>query len=598
MAAKDTGRYKKEETRTGKEDRKDFLKISLDIGTTFSTWCYCFDHDYNRHQNSVRAKNWQSENRVSEKAPTAVLIEPCGKKFHSFGYSAQRKYAELCEKNVNKATEWFFFYRFKMNLHRRTSIQDDEKLEDISGKTLNAKYVFTKAIWYLKNDAIESIRKGTLIPSIESYIQWILTVPAIWTDTAKSFMKSAAREAGIPPERLEIVIEPETAAVYCRNLPIDGHEGDCLKHMQRGSAYAVLDAGGGTVDMTVHEIIDADSVHEIHKACGGDWGGTRVDEAIEEFIEDIFGRGILKELKEKSMEEYLDLCEIIELKKREISSSKTITIIIGYALRQLSKSKSGRSLEEAVANSKYEGKVIAHNDKLRVDPSVTVSWFDYSVKSTVAQLSEMLGKTAMSNCSVILMVGGLSQSIVLQNAVKKTFTDKKVVIPPEAELSVSKGAVQFAYNPLFVKSRIVKYTYGTDITHKYIKSCSHKVGLRELDKNGDMRCYDNFVLIVKEGTSVPVDDVVDGSLFGPIVKTQNSIRSEIFISTSPDTELTTDSSCTKIGQVTFKIREEDFEKGCIYKHIYKFGGTEIKITTMNTELDEEMGEETEVEFKG
>ncbi|WAQ93787.1 HS12A-like protein [Mya arenaria] len=553
MAAKDTGRYKKEETRTGKEDRKDFLKISLDIGTTFSTWCYCFDHDYNRHQNSVRAKNWQSENRVSEKAPTAVLIEPCGKKFHSFGYSAQRKYAELCEKNVNKATEWFFFYRFKMNLHRRTSIQDDEKLEDISGKTLNAKYVFTKAIWYLKNDAIESIRKGTLIPSIESYIQWILTVPAIWTDTAKSFMKSAAREAGIPPERLEIVIEPETAAVYCRNLPIDGHEGDCLKHMQRGSAYAVLDAGG---------------------------------------------RGILKELKEKSMEEYLDLCEIIELKKREISSSKTITIIIGYALRQLSKSKSGRSLEEAVANSKYEGKVIAHNDKLRVDPSVTVSWFDYSVKSTVAQLSEMLGKTAMSNCSVILMVGGLSQSIVLQNAVKKTFTDKKVVIPPEAELSVSKGAVQFAYNPLFVKSRIVKYTYGTDITHKYIKSCSHKVGLRELDKNGDMRCYDNFVLIVKEGTSVPVDDVVDGSLFGPIVKTQNSIRSEIFISTSPDTELTTDSSCTKIGQVTFKIREEDFEKGCIYKHIYKFGGTEIKITTMNTELDEEMGEETEVEFKG
>ncbi|WAQ93741.1 HS12B-like protein, partial [Mya arenaria] len=412
------------------------------------------------------------------------------------------------------------------------SIPDDERLKDISGKTLNAKNVFTQVILYLKNNAIENIEKKSLLTSIESHTLWILIVPAIWTDTAKCFMKSAAKNmsfalAGISSERLKIVIETEAAAVLFRNLPMDGTGGKCLKDLNKGSVYAVLDAG---------------------------------------------------------------------VKKRDITLSKTITIVIGYTLRQLSKSKSGRSLEEAVAYFKYEGKVIAHNDKLRVDPSVPVSWYDYPIQRTVQLLSEMLGMTAMSNCTVILMVGGLSQSIVLQNAVKEKFPYKKVVIPPDAELVVAKGAIKFAYNPLSVQSRIVKYTYGS--SHKYSESCSHKVGRRELDKNGDMRCYDNFVLIVKEDKSVPVDDVVDGSLFGPIYQTQNILTSEIFISTSTDTEHTTDSSCTKIGQVTFKIREEDFEKGFIYKHIYKFGGTEIKITTMNTESNEEMGEETEVEFRG
>jgi hypothetical protein len=47
---------------------------------------------------------------------------------------------------------------------------------------------------------------------------------------------------------------------------------------------------GGTVDITVHEVTDNGNLKELHKASGGAWGGTKVDETFEEFLSSIVGR--------------------------------------------------------------------------------------------------------------------------------------------------------------------------------------------------------------------------------------------------------------------------------------------------------------------
>lgn len=71
-------------------------------------------------------------------------------------------------------------------------------------------------------------------------IQYVITVPAIWSDKAKDLTRKAATGAGIPDNDLFLVSEPEAAALYCSTL--------CNEvNLNAGDRFLICDAGGGTV---------------------------------------------------------------------------------------------------------------------------------------------------------------------------------------------------------------------------------------------------------------------------------------------------------------------------------------------------------------
>lgn len=72
------------------------------------------------------------------------------------------------------------------------------------------------------------------------HISYAITVPAIWSYKARDLTKQAAERAGIPSDAIEIIAEPEAAALYCASTCAEGNlkEGDC---------FLICDAGGGTV---------------------------------------------------------------------------------------------------------------------------------------------------------------------------------------------------------------------------------------------------------------------------------------------------------------------------------------------------------------
>ena len=44
---------------------------------------------------------------------------------------------------------------------------------------------------------------------------------------------------------------------------------------------------GGTIDVTIHEMLEDGRVRELYKATGGPWGGDKVNEAFIEYLCDI-----------------------------------------------------------------------------------------------------------------------------------------------------------------------------------------------------------------------------------------------------------------------------------------------------------------------
>jgi len=131
----------------------------------------------------------------------------------------------------------------------------DTTIEAANGKHVKARTVFAHAIKFMKDEAIKLISDETGDEQFKADdIQWVLTVPAIWTPRAKQFMREAVYEAGIGsmtnPGQLIIALEPETAALFCMERKISKLETERASDLedakltQPQTQYMVVDIGG------------------------------------------------------------------------------------------------------------------------------------------------------------------------------------------------------------------------------------------------------------------------------------------------------------------------------------------------------------------
>ena len=67
----------------------------------------------------------------------------------------------------------------------------DYEIPDITGKSAPAIHVFSLSIQYLKEHLLQTLQeRGASMEN--SQIKFVLCVPAIWTESAKRFMREAA----------------------------------------------------------------------------------------------------------------------------------------------------------------------------------------------------------------------------------------------------------------------------------------------------------------------------------------------------------------------------------------------------------------------
>uniref|UniRef100_A0A8W8MNW1 Uncharacterized protein n=1 Tax=Magallana gigas TaxID=29159 RepID=A0A8W8MNW1_MAGGI len=160
-------------------------------------------------------------------------------------------------------------------------------------------------------------------------IRWMLTVPAIYEEPAKQFMRLAAREAGIEGDNLLLALEPEAASIYVKEMNVEVHTDmnqSRLSDFSPKTKYMI--AARGTVDVTVREVLPDRSLKEITKASGGAWGGLHVNQRFYQFIEDMVGNKLMEKFRDQHPAAQLDLERKLEQKKRNLSGDKHNRILI------------------------------------------------------------------------------------------------------------------------------------------------------------------------------------------------------------------------------------------------------------------------------
>ncbi|KAL5012577.1 hypothetical protein ScPMuIL_011128 [Solemya velum] len=569
------------------------LVAAIDFGTTFSGYAFSFRHEYETEPSKVAGKVWHSSTGLlaSMKTPTCLLLKP-DKTFAAFGYDAENSYSELALDNEHH--KWYYFRRFKMMLHDKMGLKRHIELEDETGKFLPAMTVFSLAIEFLKNDLVQNC-KDKLTDIYERDIQWVLTTPAIWTDVAKQFMREAAIKAGISGDSLDIALEPEAASIYCRHIPLQRKEKGgktSVETFKPGSKYLVLDAGGGTVDITIHEVTQNRSIKELHQASGGPWGGTKVDEEFRKLLISIIGAPVLAKFQKEYMEDFLELFREFELKKRDTKpeSNDKQTFRMPVSLRELFEASTGEKIQNAINNMNIKDKVKWLKDKMQIDSSLMRKFFEKATEETVKHTAKLLQQRQLKDVTTILMVGGFSESPMLQQAVKQKFPEMLIIIPPDAGSAVLKGAVIYGHNPRTILERKCKYTYGIEITPEFDEDRhdeNHKIVVNDVD-----RCDNVFSRHVAIGRTVKVGEPQQEKSYVPIYEDQDGVIVKVFASTKLNPMYTTDDSCVKLGKMSLDLPPSSGKGERSFKVQMFYSGTEIEVKAR----DESSGETAKASF--
>ncbi|XP_052814010.1 heat shock 70 kDa protein 12A-like [Mya arenaria] len=327
----------------------------------------------------------------------------------------------------------------------------------------------------LKDIVMERIKQHHKIENLQNVskaIEWMITIPAIWSDSARQFMREAAEGAGIQHDRLRLVLEPEAASLFCRQQNIILTDSGTRQQFAEGQKYVVADLGGGTIDICVHEITENGNLKELYRATGEDAGGTKVNAQFECFLASLFGREVVDDLQKTCYERFItQMMDFEERKKTFKGTERNVKIRLDPILMKRFETKSGKKIQNAIQESDFSTKVKYDDDSGRMtfETSVIEAFYNGSVHSIITKVQTIIEECADDELKTILLVGGYAESQYLRNKVREAFPTLDLVLVEDAKLAVIKGSVMMGLEEKSIVQRRSRFTYGFSVTIPFIE---------------------------------------------------------------------------------------------------------------------------------
>ncbi|XP_061164251.1 uncharacterized protein LOC133173280 [Saccostrea echinata] len=544
------------------------LVAAIDFGTTYSGYAF----SWKEKPQKIYTQTYKNPEKLSEKEPTVLLLDK-SERIVAFGQDAVEKYKELCEEELHH--DYFYFSHFKMNLHRDESLNRRTVIQDDKGKECLAVKIFSMSIQHFKDRLLHDLDLSRASCSADD-IRWVLTVPAIWGEQAKQMMQESAYQAGIQPCNVMLALEPEVASVYVKEIQIE-RQADELSKYRPGKKFLVMDLGGGTADLTAMEVARDGSLKQLFRACGGDWGGNKINDNFVKLLGELFGHSVIEKCKYEHKSDFLEIQHDIEVKKRKFSRSdsyKPLRFEIPYSFVDTIEKHHQIDLTKLVVKSSFNGKIsMQHGNKLELTAECVETMLFNPVVNKIKQETEDIIQKLKGQIEDIMMVGGFSESKFVYDTIRETFPRIKILRASEAGLAVLKGAVLFGHTPRVISSRRCAFTYGVGLYRFFLQGHDPEHLKCDFGGHGNI-CV--FVKLVTIGEEVGIGQTyeINEDIY-PVKRGATHMSFKIYRSTEEDPKYV-DKSCLPIGKLTVK----DVTKSV--KISLSFGLTQITVTAVNT----------------
>ncbi|SMR42561.1 unnamed protein product [Zymoseptoria tritici ST99CH_1A5] len=294
-------------------------------------------------------------------------------------------------------------------------------------------------------------------------VDFVLTVPAVWSDAAKNATLQAAERAGMGSRHeLKLISEPEAAAVYTLKTIQPGG-------LTVGQNYVVCDAGGGTVDLIAYKVTHVNPlrIEESAVGTGGLCGSAFLNYRFEDAVRQRLGQERYLEMRDKKAKTWMmGLRYFEEFVKRNFNEDEHQEVNIPFP---------GLPDDEEAGLDCGFMVMSAEQVKEIFDPVI----------SEVLDLVEGQVEAVRSKgglVSGIILVGGFGQSNYLYTRLKQHFSSEppptysvtptheaaqaqhqsiEVLQPIHAWTAVVRGAVLRGIEGSSVETRRSRWAYGT-----------------------------------------------------------------------------------------------------------------------------------------
>ena len=445
-------------------DRNYRIAIAIDFGTARSGYTYQFFEDKDVKEPSFRNK-WPDTNEFYPKTLTEILFRPDGS-VEAWGHSAKKRFTQLRE--IGEEKGYIFIDNFKTMLHEGAD-KDDKGIYIIKEeKKFYVLHLIAEFLKLVKDFALKDIELGLGGKGLldESEIRWCLTVPAVWKDDSKQIMRRAAQKAGLIGEgsedadRLLLVLEPEAAAVHCQQVMLRQNESAPLVV---GKTIMIVDAGGGTVDITVHEVKDR-GLDELIPCGGGLYGSKYIDKSFREFLDLKLSLAAMNEFQAQWPVEYTKLMgETWESIKcgYDADSKWRTSIDLPRRLERIIKDNYPQILEQLASDRGGSPLIRLTNEDMKEIFKPTIDLLIAEVKNQFTALED-------SQCNILFLVGGFSESPLLKNRIQEEFSHQvdKIIIPEHPSIAIVLGAISLGIDPDIIS----RFSRSTSIKDLYENS--------------------------------------------------------------------------------------------------------------------------------
>ncbi|KAI0318143.1 hypothetical protein OF83DRAFT_1171355 [Amylostereum chailletii] len=305
-----------------------------------------------------------------------------------------------------------------------------------------ADFLFARAREYIQ----QTHANGDLLwDSVADDVDFVLSHPNRWEGAQQGAMRRAAVKAGLVPdtpagrERVTFVSEGEASFHYCVS---SGLVADAI---QAGNNVMVIDAGGGTVDLSTYTFAEASpiTIKEIAPPGCVFEGSVIVRYRAEQHLQ--------RRLRHSKYggQSYVDAMT----DEFDRTTKKRFKPGVGDSYVKFSNSTVDRDVKLGIRNG-----------EIKLSKDEVCGFFDPGIEEIIRAIEEQQDAAAPASVSTYFLVGGFAASEYLYAKLNAFLNNRgSRLFRPDSHTNqaVAEGAVSFHIDH-FVRTRVAKLTYGVE----------------------------------------------------------------------------------------------------------------------------------------
>jgi hypothetical protein len=515
------------------------LIIAIDFGTYASGFAFVSPDDRGRpakDQPITIYRDWPGSQEFKYFKTRTALLRSASGDILSWGNKACIDYE--VQQRRGKAYGLCLKENFKLDLTSPYSAKQSAAVTDTVDFLSRLREKALKVI---------GVERGIVVPADQ--IRWCITMPVIAAAGAATYeailRNKIAGPAGFPVrdrDNLIFLAEPEAAALSSR-----------LAGWIPSERFTVIDAGGGTVDITTLQVNDNSSLSQIGFHAGGKLGSRILDINFRSLLlQQLQNEHGWQQNASPNPEDWATIISNWEQDKRSWDFDVHETYHVRIPRR---KDEQPQQVAEAYRQRNISGDIALSSGRVMGEV------FEPLVSKILSELNKAEANLPEGPpVKNVLLVGGFGGSPYLQRRLREHIADRAQLVTfpdPKSAEAVLRGAMQYALDLKSIQARRMQYTYGCDTWGECKRpgekhATPHHMLRYERWSSKENECCLQLLIFARRGEVIEASTERAVAQLFPADSKQRSVTFNLYATTAPDPYFPED--CKKIGSVELPTR--------------------------------------------